>query len=149
MADLGNWENEQRASLADMQRKVDAVRSALGRVSVRASSRNGELGVTVDAQGHVQNIRLTAQALRLGEKRLGQVLLETIQQAEADAAREAAKAAKPLTGDRLIAETMKEARRMATGRSAAEPQARRPMTEEEIQAADDAYFERLNRGWTQ
>ncbi|MGF6889592.1 hypothetical protein ABIA39_009081 [Nocardia sp. GAS34] len=37
---------------------------------------------------------------------------------------------------------------MATGPSPAEPQARRQMTEQEIQAADDAYFERLNRGWT-
>ncbi|MBU3063126.1 YbaB/EbfC family nucleoid-associated protein [Nocardia sp. NEAU-G5] len=149
MADLEGWEAQQRAALAGMQQKVDVVRAALRRIKVRASSRNGELGVTVDAQGHVRDIHLTAQALRLGENRLAQVLLETIQRAEADAARQAVEAARPLTDDRLIAEAVKEARHMTTGKSSAGPPARQPMTEEEIQAADDAYFERLNRGWTQ
>ncbi|MBU3066401.1 YbaB/EbfC family nucleoid-associated protein [Nocardia sp. NEAU-G5] len=149
MADLEAWETEQRAALAGVQQKVDVVRAALCRIKVRASSRNGELGVTVNAQGHVRDIHLTAQALRLGETRLAQVLLETIQRAEADAARQAADAARPLTDDRLISETMEEARRMTTGKSSAEPPTRRPMSEQEIQAADDAYFERLNRGWAQ
>lgn len=149
MADLGSWETQQRAAMADMQRKVDAVQAAIGRISVRASSRNGELGVTVDAQGHVRDVHLTAQALRLGENRLAQVLLETIQHAETDAARQAAKAARPLTGDPAIAEAIKEVRRMTADRSdAGAASARRAMTEAEIQAADDAYFERMNRrGW--
>ena len=146
MADLDSWENEQRAVLQDMQRKVDSVKAAVSRIRVRASSRNGELGVTVDAQGHVQDIHLTAQALRLGENHLAQVLLETIQQAETDAARQAAKAARPLTKDPRIAEAVHEARQITGGRPSSQPG--RPLTEDEIQAADDAYFERKNRrGW--
>ncbi|MGF6889527.1 DNA-binding protein YbaB [Nocardia sp. GAS34] len=148
MADLDGWEAEQRAAVADVQQKVDTVRSALRRIKVRATSRNGELGVTVNAQGHVRDIQLTAQALRLGENRLSQMLLEAIQRAEKDEKQQAADAARPLTGDRLIAETMQEARRMTTGQaSGSKSSARQAMTEEEIQAADDAYFERLNCGW--
>lgn len=92
MADFRGFEAEQRAALAEMQRKVDEVHAALAGIRVRASSRNGELGVTVDAQGHVQHIQLTTRALGLGEKRLAHVLLETIQHAEADAARQARQA---------------------------------------------------------
>ncbi|WP_067682357.1 YbaB/EbfC family nucleoid-associated protein [Nocardia miyunensis] len=148
MADLRGFEAEQRAALAEMQRKVNEVHAALARIRVRASSRNGELGVTVDAQGHVQDIRLTARALGLGEKRLAHVLLETIQHAEADAARQAGEAARPLTGDPRIAATMTEARRMITGGAEGKRPPPRAMTEQEIQAADDAYFERMNRrGW--
>ncbi len=62
---------------------------------------------------------------------------------------EAAQRARPLTTDPAIAETMQEIRRMTAGRTGTgEPPDRRPMTEQEIQAADDAYFERMNRcGW--
>ncbi|MGF6884853.1 DNA-binding protein YbaB [Nocardia sp. GAS34] len=148
MADLDGWEATQRAALAEVQQKVDAVRSALRRIKVRASSRNGELGVTVNAQGHVRDIHLTAQALRLGENRLAQVLLETIRRAEKDARQQAAEAARPLTGDPRIADTIQEARRMTTTQTSGKSPARQAMTEEEIQTADDAYFERLNRGWT-
>lgn len=148
MTDRASWEAEQRTALADMQRKIDAVQDAVARIRVRATSRGGELGVTVDAQGHVQDIQLTTRALQLGEKRLAQVLMDTIQQAEADAARQARKAARPLTGDPRIAETMKDLRRMTTGQTDLEPPPPRVMTEEQIQAADDAYFERMNRrGW--
>lgn len=146
MVDLEGWEAQQRAVLADVQQKVDTVRAAMRRITVRTSSRNGELSVTVNAQGHVRDIHLTAKALRLGESQLAQVLLEAIQRAEKDARQQAVSAARPLTGDRLIAETMQEARRMTTGQSAANP-LRRAKTEEEIQAADDAYFERQNGSW--
>ncbi|MEV0111164.1 YbaB/EbfC family nucleoid-associated protein [Nocardia sp. NPDC050799] len=67
MTDRARWEVAQRVALADTQRKVDAVQGAVAHIRVCASSRGGELGVTVDAQGHVQDIRLTTQALQLGK----------------------------------------------------------------------------------
>ncbi|WP_405161406.1 YbaB/EbfC family nucleoid-associated protein [Nocardia sp. NBC_01499] len=110
MTELGDWEARQRATVAELQRKTRAVETALNQIRVRVSARNGELGVTVDAKGHVLDIRLTPQALRLGDVKLAQVLVETIRQAEQTAARQASEAAAPLTGDPRIAATLSASR---------------------------------------
>lgn len=82
---LTRWNEEQRRAVAEWRRKNRDLRQALARIAVRASSRNGELGITVDAHGNVTDLRLTSQALRLGEAQLARVLLETIQRAQSDA----------------------------------------------------------------
>ncbi|MFI9506285.1 YbaB/EbfC family nucleoid-associated protein [Nocardia sp. NPDC052566] len=110
---LDQWNEEQRRVAATWRHKNHALRQALDQVTVRASSRNGELGVTVNAEGGVTDLRLTGQALRLGEVQLGRVLLETIQRAQADARRQAEATARPYTDDpdaaaalRFIRETL-------------------------------------------
>ena len=112
MTELSDWETRQRDVVAELRRKARSVQQALGRIRVRVPSRNGELGVTVDAQGHVLDIRLTPQALRLGEAKLARELMETIKRAENAAARQAAEAAGPLTSDPRIAETLSASRRL-------------------------------------
>lgn len=137
MTELDGWEDQQRNIIAEWQRKAGAVQAALAAIQVKASSRNGELGITVDAQGHVQHIRLTAQALGLGENRLAQVLLDTIHEAETEAARQATAAVKPLADEAGMAEVAELAKHVA-GDDAATTRTKRAMTDEEM----DRYYER-------
>ncbi len=71
--------------------------------------------------GVVQDLRLTPQALRLGEARLAQVLMETVQRAEAEAAQKLKEAWRPLTGDPAVREIM------AFGRSIVDAKAGPPV----------------------
>ncbi|MGQ4618117.1 YbaB/EbfC family nucleoid-associated protein [Nocardia sp. R7R-8] len=96
---LDEWNEERRRAAAEGQRKNRALRQALAQISVRAGSRNGELGVAVDAYGDVTDLRLTPQALRLGEARLARLLLETIQRAQSDARRQVEATSRPYTED--------------------------------------------------
>ncbi|MGV9612229.1 YbaB/EbfC family nucleoid-associated protein [Nocardia xishanensis] len=92
---LDQWNEEQRRVAAEWRRRHASLQRALGQVTVHVGSRNGELGVTVDAHGKVTDLRLTPQALRLGEAQLRRTLLETIQRAQADAQRQAEATARP------------------------------------------------------
>ncbi|WP_067463980.1 YbaB/EbfC family nucleoid-associated protein [Nocardia amamiensis] len=96
---LDQWNEEQRRAVAEWRRKNYALRQALAQITVRAGSRNGELGVTVDAHGKVTDLRLTPQALRLGEARLARVLLETIQRAQSDAQHQVEATSRPYVED--------------------------------------------------
>jgi hypothetical protein len=60
----------------------------------------------VDALGHLQDVRLTPQALRLGEVRLAQLLVETVRRAEADAAQQLEQAWQPLSSDPAVREIL-------------------------------------------
>ncbi|WP_169810547.1 YbaB/EbfC family nucleoid-associated protein [Nocardia arthritidis] len=92
---LARWNEEQRRAVAEWRRKNRDLRQALAQIAVHSGSRNGELGVTVDAHGKVTDLRLTSQALRLGEAQLARVLLETIQRAQSDAQRQAEATSRP------------------------------------------------------
>jgi DNA-binding protein YbaB len=81
-----------------------AIQAQVAKIQVRAVSRNSELSATVDAHGHVRDIRLTPQALHLGESRLAQLLTETLQRAQTDAARQVEQAWKPHTSDPAVRE---------------------------------------------
>ncbi|WP_442799878.1 YbaB/EbfC family nucleoid-associated protein [Nocardia sp. NBC_01730] len=96
---LDRWNVEQRRAAAELRRKNYALQQALARIAVRAGSRKGELSVSVDAHGKVTDLRLTPQALRLGEDRLARVLLETIQRAQSDAQHQVKAASRPYTED--------------------------------------------------
>ena len=96
---IDDWNAEQREVAARWREKHRALRSALADIRVRGISPKGELGVSVDANGKILDIRLTPQALRLGDDRLAQLLLKTVQRAQDDAGETAAAAAKPFTDD--------------------------------------------------
>jgi hypothetical protein len=54
---------------------------------------------------------------------------------------------RPITDDPRVKASMNAAREVV-GHTSAETPEHAPMTEDEIRAADDAYFERMNqRGW--
>ncbi|MFE7798700.1 YbaB/EbfC family nucleoid-associated protein [Nocardia sp. NPDC057440] len=112
MTEPSDWEAKQREVVADLTQRSRAVEEALSRIKIRVPSRNGELGVVVNAQGHILDVRLTPQALRLGTAGLAQALVETIKRAEGEAAKQAAEAAKPLTSDPRIAATLSASRQM-------------------------------------
>jgi DNA-binding protein YbaB len=94
---LDQWNEDQRRLVAEWKGKYQALRHGLEQIAVRASSGGGELGVTVDAQGNVTDLRLTPQALRLGEAQLGRVLLETIRHAQSQAHQQAEATARSFT----------------------------------------------------
>lgn len=96
---LEEWNAEQRRNAADWRQKNNAVRAALDEIKVRIDSRNGELSIAVDAYAKITDVRLTPQALRLGDVRLGDLLRETIQRAQAEARRQVDIASQPLTSD--------------------------------------------------
>lgn len=96
---LDQWNEEQHRSAAEWRAKNQELQRTLAKVVVRATSRNGELGVTVDAHGKVTDLRLTPQALRLGDSQLSRTLLETIQRAQLDAQRQSEAATRPYLDD--------------------------------------------------
>ncbi|MFQ6397547.1 YbaB/EbfC family nucleoid-associated protein [Nocardia sp. KC 131] len=103
---LDQWNEEQRRAAADWRRKNRQLQQALAQITVRASSRNGELSATVDAHGKVTDLRITPQALRLGEVQLRKALLEAIQRAHSDAQRQAEAIARPYTEEPATAAAM-------------------------------------------
>ncbi|MFI6778754.1 YbaB/EbfC family nucleoid-associated protein [Nocardia sp. NPDC050412] len=104
---LGQWNEDQRRLSAEWKRKNRALRQRLGQIAVRASSRGGELGVTADSQGSIADLRLTPQALRLGDAQLVRVLLETIQRAQSDAHQQTESIARTYTDNPESATAMK------------------------------------------
>ncbi|MFI6216261.1 YbaB/EbfC family nucleoid-associated protein [Nocardia brasiliensis] len=96
---LDQWHEEQHRVAAEWRAKNRELQRTLAEVIVRATSRNGELGVTVDARGTVTDLRLTPQALRLGDVQLGRTLLETIQRAQSDAQRQSEAVVGPYMDD--------------------------------------------------
>ncbi|MDH6279275.1 YbaB/EbfC family nucleoid-associated protein [Prescottella agglutinans] len=97
---LDEWNAVQREAVASWRRKNTQLREALGMVIVRTSSRNGELSIVVDADARVTDVRLTPQALRLGDVQLSNLLRDTIQKAQAEVAQRVEEVARPFTDDR-------------------------------------------------
>ncbi|MFI6429194.1 YbaB/EbfC family nucleoid-associated protein [Rhodococcus oryzae] len=97
---LDEWNAVQREAAARWRRKNTQLREALGLVIVRTSSRNGELSIAVDADARVTDVRLTPQALRLGDVQLSRLLRDTIQKAQAEAAQRVTEITLSFTQDR-------------------------------------------------
>ncbi|MBF6278687.1 MULTISPECIES: YbaB/EbfC family nucleoid-associated protein [Nocardia] len=134
--------------LREIQAKALQVRQRMTTIQGIGSAANGTIIATVDAAGHLRDLKLPRDAARLGPQ-LASMILQATADAEKDARQKSAAAVRPLTSDERIASGLK-AIRDTIGPSDQRPTPRRAMTEEEIQAADDAYFERMNRsGWAQ
>ncbi|QBS42932.1 hypothetical protein DMB37_25400 [Nocardia sp. CS682] len=112
---LDQWNDEQRRAAAEWRSKNEALQHSLAQIAVRTASRNGELSATVDGHGNVTDLRLTPQALRLGEVQLRRLLLDAIQNAQSDARRQAAAAARPYTDDPANADAMTFIRKILDG----------------------------------
>ncbi|MQY22291.1 YbaB/EbfC family nucleoid-associated protein [Nocardia macrotermitis] len=133
------------AALADIRAKADLVRTTMAKIQGVGKAANGTIVATVDAAGHLRDLHLPRDTSRLGTQ-LAQLILEATAAAERDAAKQAAAATRPLTSDPRVQAGLEAIRE--TFPSTDEPAKRKPMTEAEIQAADDAYFERMNgTGW--
>ncbi|MGL6234547.1 MAG: YbaB/EbfC family nucleoid-associated protein [Segniliparus sp.] len=112
MTDPDEQDRQQLEHLSELRRKATALQTAIAALDVRASSAKGEVGVNVDAQGRVTDIRLSPQALQLGETSLANLLLQTIQEARDTASRRAQEIAKPFTSDPGIAAALDAVREL-------------------------------------
>ncbi|MFI6999329.1 hypothetical protein [Nocardia sp. NPDC050175] len=101
----------------------------------------------VDSAGHLRDLKLAQQALQHGS-RLASMIVHATALAEKDAAAKAEAAMRPLTSDHRVEAGIRTVRAVfGPGRPACAVPG--PMTDAEIQAADDACFEQRNRqGWT-
>ncbi|PPJ04083.1 hypothetical protein C5E51_26135 [Nocardia nova] len=135
------------ATIEEFKATTAHVKAELAAITGTGTAANGTIIATVDSAGHLRDLKLPRDTARLGAQ-LAPLILQATAQAENDARRKAAAALRPLTTDDRVASGL-ETIRETLGTPDPQPQPRRPLTEEEIQAADDAYFERMNRrGWT-
>ncbi|WP_327116632.1 YbaB/EbfC family nucleoid-associated protein [Nocardia sp. NBC_01730] len=132
------------AAIEEMKTKAAQVQAALAEIRGTATAGNGAITAIVDSGGHLRDLKLHRGALQLGDKLAGMILQATAA-AERDAAAKAELALRPLTQDQRVEAGMRTIRETLGRPEAPAPKA---LTEEEIQAADDAYFARRNQqGW--
>ncbi|MGW5456996.1 YbaB/EbfC family nucleoid-associated protein [Nocardia sp. NPDC003979] len=139
-------EHDIDAALVDIRRKTNSIQEALRTIVGTGTAGNGAITAIVDASGRLRDLKLGRSAFQLGSQ-LPEAILRAAAAAEKDAAIQTERAIQPLVSDERITVGMKAIQETfeAVDRRAA-PQ--RAMTDEEVQAADDAYFERMNsRGW--
>lgn len=142
MVNLQEWEQQ-------LQRRIAEIHHHGGQLATRAAAVRGRgevngIFVEVDATGDITNLQIAPGAMRWSSNQLTAALLECHRKARADA--------KAKT-DRAIDEADPRIRtQLQQQRSpeAASPPGQAPFTENDIQAADDEYFERRNLygGWT-
>ncbi|WP_039804519.1 YbaB/EbfC family nucleoid-associated protein [Nocardia araoensis] len=138
-----NQPPELDTTIAEMQTRVTKIRSVLAHIRGTGTAANGTITAIIDASGHLRDLKLPRDAHRWGDK-LAQLILHATAAAERDAATKVDKAMQPLLrGERVKAGI--EAIRETFAQVGPPLNATTAMTEEEVQAADDAYFERLNR----
>ncbi|WP_435593872.1 hypothetical protein [Nocardia sp. bgisy118] len=142
MTDIAEWERQLEANLTEIRRNTAQFGKAVAAVRGRAEMPG--LAIEVDSQGTITDLRITPGAMRWTNTQLAKAITDTHRRARDDATAKT---------DRLLQTADPRIRRAAEqlrGEPAPTPSPAdsRPMSEEEIQAADDAYFERHNReGW--
>lgn len=130
---------EYDAAIDEIRTKANKVQATLAKVRGSGTAGNGAISATVDAAGHLRDLKLPRDAHRLGD-RLACLILEAAANAERDAATKSAAAMLPLTNDSRVVEGLKSVRETF----GTPPQSTTPLTDAEVEAADDAYFARLN-----
>lgn len=130
---------EYDAAVDEIRAKANKVAAAMAKVRGVGTAGNGAIRATVDAAGHLRGLELPRDAHRHGD-RLAGLILEAAAAAEQDAATKSAAAMLPLTEDSRVVEGMESVRETFGKPTPAVT----PMTAAEIEAADDAYFARLN-----
>jgi DNA-binding protein YbaB len=143
-----NEDPDLAAAVQEIQAKSARVQAALTQIRGTGTAANGTIIATVDSSGHLRDLALPRNTTQPGPQ-LAALILEATVAAEKDAAQQAARALRPLTSDHRVQAGLTSIRATI---GTPEPAARltKPMTDAEIQAADDAYFEKRNMqgGWT-
>jgi DNA-binding protein YbaB len=132
---------EYDVAIDEIRTKANKVQVALAKVRGTGTAGNGAISATVDAAGHLRDLKLPRDVHRIGD-RLASLILEAAANAERDAATKSAAAMLPLTGDSRVVEGLKSVHE--TFGTPVTPTT--PLTDAEVEAADDAYFARLNGG---
>ncbi|MFG1793986.1 hypothetical protein [Nocardia sp. NPDC049149] len=142
MTYLQEWERQLERDLAEIRSSTAKLTKAAAAVRGRSEVRG--ISIEVDTTGDITSLNIAPGVMRWPSGQLTNALIECHRRARADAADKAEKLLR--TVDPRIRIGMQELRGRPKPDTATAPGAR-PMTEGEIQAADDEYFERLNRGW--
>ncbi|WP_378736084.1 hypothetical protein [Nocardia brasiliensis] len=139
MTDIQEWERQLKQDLADIRRSSAQLAIAIAVVRGRGEVRG--VIIEVDADGDITNLQIAPAAMRWSGNQLTTTLLDCHRKARADA-RARVECLLTKADPRLGAQ-------LPRPRSTPAPTDRSQPTEEEIQRADDDYFERMNRhGWT-
>ncbi|MFD0360091.1 YbaB/EbfC family nucleoid-associated protein [Nocardia sp. GCM10030253] len=141
MTDLPEWELQLQQNLAGIRRSGENLAKSAASITGHAEVR----GVTIEvsANGDITSLQIAPGAMRWTSAQLTSALLDCHRRARADAAAKTEQIIR--NADSRLRNPMQELLGKA---EAAVTEPRQPMTEEEIQAADDAYFDRMNRrGW--
>ncbi|RJO70620.1 YbaB/EbfC family DNA-binding protein [Nocardia panacis] len=140
--DLQEWENRLRQDLAALQSSGYQLATKVATVRGRAEA-NG-VRVEVDADGNITDLQIASGAMQWTSSRLTATLLDCHRNARADARAQIENLA--AKSDPHIRDQLQRARKIPDPQRHLDSQ---QMTEDEIQAADDAYFHNRNRygGW--
>ncbi|MFF3569011.1 hypothetical protein [Nocardia jiangxiensis] len=140
MSYLDDWEEHLERNIAEIRSNGRQLSKAASAVRGRSETRG--VTVEVDASGNITNLQIAPGAMRWTNTQLTNAPLDCHRRARNEARTKVERLVR--NADPRI---QQQANRLRNNRTDPEP-SRRPMTEEEIQAADDAYFERMNRrGW--
>lgn len=139
MADIEAWERELDHELDEVRRNGAQLAHAIAAVRGRGEGR-GVL-VEVNAEGDITTMQIAPAAMQWSGTQLASVLVDCHRKARAEA---------NAGVERLFAKADPRLRRqLPQQHRQTDPSARTQLTEEEIQRADDEYFERMNRtGWS-
>ncbi|AFU05291.1 hypothetical protein [Nocardia brasiliensis] len=141
MTDLQKWEQQLRQELAEIRRSADKLAKSAARVVGRGEARG--IAIEVNAHGDITDLQIAPAAMRWSSTQLATALLECHKRARADLRATTEKITR--TADPRLRNQLQEL--LGTAEITSD-EPNRSTSEEEIQAADDAYFERINQGWT-
>lgn len=136
---LQEWERKLERDLAEIRSSTAKLTKAVAAVRGRSEVRG--ISIEVDTTGDISSLNIAPGVMRWPSTQLATALIDCHRRARADAADRAEKLLR--TVDPRIRMGMQELRGKPKPDTSTASRAR-PMTEGEIQAADDAYFERLN-----
>ncbi|WP_330230291.1 YbaB/EbfC family nucleoid-associated protein [Nocardia sp. NBC_00508] len=142
MTDLTAWEQQLQHDLAEVRRNSQRLANAVAAVRGRGEVRG--VAVEVNAAGDITNLQIAPAAMRWHNTQLTTALLDCHRRARADAKAKAEQIVQ--RADPRLQQPLRQL--FAQQNSAPTPETHKEMTEAEIQAADDLFFERMNRlGW--
>ncbi|KZM69325.1 YbaB/EbfC family nucleoid-associated protein [Nocardia terpenica] len=140
MTDLSAWEQQLQDDLAEIRHRNQQLIKASATVRARGEVRG--VTVEIDVRGEITDLQIAPAAMRWPSSQLSQAIIDSYRKARADAKTKAEQLIRKT--DPRIREQLLQTRQTSAD---LEPE-RRPKTEAEIQAADDAYYEQMNRrGW--
>jgi DNA-binding protein YbaB len=142
MVSLPEWERQLEQEIAEIRR--DGRQLTAQAATVRGRHEVRGVLVEVDANGDITTLQIAPSAMHWTSEQLASALLDCHRKARADAKSKVARLvgrANPCIRDQL---------NQARASSTTPQRERRTLSEAEIQAADDAYFEKRNmqEGWT-
>ncbi|MBW0273070.1 hypothetical protein ATM97_23585 [Nocardia sp. MH4] len=137
MTSAPDWDRELDERLRDIRHHAAEFSTALSRLRGHGTARG--ITVEVDATGDITSLRIAPGAMSWSAAQLSHVLVECHRSARTDIKAQAARLLQ--AADPQLRAGIEELQADSSNLASTAPAA---MTEAEIQAADDAYFARLN-----